>query len=359
MGNTESIQVQKIKESRFEPSKLDDPGFGKIFSDYMLEVEYRQRAWQQPCIKPYGPIEVSPALNTFHYGQAVFEGMKAYQVDKDTVHLFRPEMNYKRMANSCRRLAIPVIPQEIFMEGVRQLVQLDNRWIPPADGGSLYIRPFVCGWDPVISAQAAESYRFYIITSPVGSYYSRPVKLTTSEQYVRAAIGGVGEAKTAGNYAASFYPAQEAIKKGYDQVLWLDAVEHKYAEEVGTMNIFFIIDDVLITPPLGGTIFPGVTRNSVLNLAQSWDMTIEERRISIDEVMNAGKNGTLQEVFGAGTAAVISPVQTIHHRDDEVSIHEGGRGPIGQKFYETLYGIQTGKVEDPFGWVTPVFVGEK
>jgi branched-chain amino acid aminotransferase len=359
MQKTESIQVQKIKESRFEPSKLDDPGFGKIFSDHMLEMEYQDGSWRQPCIKPYGPIEVTPALNTFHYGQAVFEGTKAYQVDKDTVHLFRLRMNYERMANSCRRLAIPVIPQEVFMNGVRQLVQLDSRWIPPSDGGSLYIRPFVCGWDPVISAQWAESYRFYIITSPVGSYYTRPVKLISSEQYVRAAKGGVGEAKTAGNYAASFYPAHKAKEMGYDQVLWLDAVEHKYVEEVGTMNIFFIIDDVLITPPLGGTILPGVTRDSILNLAQSWDMTVEERRISIDEVMNAGKNGTLQEVFGAGTAAVISPVQTIRHRDDQVSIHEGGRGPVGQKFYDTLYGIQTGKVEDSFGWVTAISVGEQ
>jgi branched-chain amino acid aminotransferase len=356
MQETELIHIQKIEESRFESAQLDDPGFGRIFSDHMLEVEYRDGGWRQPFIKPYGPIEISPALSVLHYGQSVFEGTKAYHADGKTINLFRPEKNYERLANSCRRLSIPVIPREIFMEGIRQLVQLDHKWIPQTEGGSLYIRPLVCGWDPLIAARSSDTYRFYIITSPVGSYYGKPVKLITSEQYVRAVKGGIGEAKTAGNYAGSFYPAQKAKEEGFDQVLWLDAFEHKYVEEVGTMNIFFIMDDVLVTPPLGGTILPGVTRNSVLRLARYWNMRIEERRVSIDEIMEAGQSGVLQEVFGSGTAAVISPVQAIHHGEAEVSIHESGRGPIGQKFYETLYGIQTGKIADPFDWVQRVSV---
>lgn len=354
MSKNERISIQEIEESRFEPSKLEDPGFGQVFSDHMLEVEYSGGTWQQPCIKPYGPVKVEPSLSAFHYGQAVFEGTKAYHADEHTIQLFRPEKNYRRMANSCERLAIPPVPRDVFMDGIRQLVALDRQWIPKAEGGSLYIRPFACGWDPVISAKASDSYRFYIITSPVGSYYSKPVRLTTTEQNVRAAKGGVGEAKFAGNYAGSFYPIQKAIADGFDQILWLDAAEHKYVEEVGTMNIFFLIDDVLITPPLSGTILPGVTRNSLLQLAEHWDMPVEERPISIDEIMEAGHSGALQEVFGAGTAAVISPVKAIHHRDDEISVHETGRGPVGQKFYDTLYGIQTGKLEDPFGWVETV-----
>lgn len=356
MQKTESIHIQKIEESRFKPSLLNNPGFGKIFSDHMLEVEYRDDAWQEPCVKPYGNVEVTPALSVLHYGQAAFEGTKAYWAGDDTVHLFRPEKNYERLANSCRRLSMPVIPREVFLEGIRKLVTLDRQWIPEAEGGSLYIRPLLCGWDSVISASAADTYRFYVITSPVGSYYAEPVKLITFPEYVRAAKGGVGEAKAAGNYGGSFYPAQKAKSEGYDQVLWLDAAEHKYVEEVGTMNIFFLIDDVLMTPPLKGTILPGVTRNSVLQLAEHWDMRVEERPILIDEVMQAGRDGRLQEVFGAGTAAVISPVQAVRHGDNEVSVHTEGRGPIGQKLYDTLYGIQTGKMEDPFDWVQKVSV---
>jgi branched-chain amino acid aminotransferase len=356
MQETEIIQIQKIEESRLDKTQLDDPGFGKIFSDHMLEVEYRSGSWQQPVIKPYGPVEITPALNVLHYGQSVFEGTKAYHVDENSINLFRPEKNYERLANSSRRLSIPAVPREIFMEGIRLLVKLDRRWIPAVGEGSLYIRPLVCAWDSIISARSSDIFRFYIITSPVGSYYNKPVKLTTSEKYVRAVKGGVGEAKTAGNYAGSFYPAQNAKSEGYDQVLWLDAFEHKYVEEVGTMNIFFIIDDVLITPPLTGTILPGITRNSVIKLAQSWNMTVEERSITIDEVMKTANEGTLQEVFGAGTAAVISPVQSIRHRDEEIAVHKNGRGPKGQKFYETLYGIQTGRIEDPFNWIQTVSV---
>ncbi len=357
MPTDTAFAITEISESRLDQANLDDPGFGRIFSDHMLEMEYRDKQWQQPEIKPYGTIEATPALNVFHYAQSVFEGMKAYHVDEQTVHLFRPEKNYRRMVRSCERLCIPTIDKEVFLQGLVELITLDHKWIPKKEGNTLYIRPFACAFEQVIAARVSEKYRFYIITSPVGSYYNRPVKLTTSQKYVRAVKGGVGSAKAAGNYAASLYPARKAQKKGYDQVLWLDAFEHKYIEEVGTMNIFFVIDGVLVTPELSGTILPGITRDSIIQLAKYWDMPVEERAISIDEVMDAGDEGSLEEVFGAGTAAVVAPVDEIHHDGRSVTLDiANDRGPIGQKLYDTITGIQRGKIEDPFGWVHPVKV---
>lgn len=351
------IEVQKVGESKVHKADLENPGFGRVFSDHMLEVRYEDGEWKSPMIKPYGPVEITPSLNTLHYGQSVFEGTKAYYVDEETVHLFRPDKNYERLLKSCDRLCIPAIDEATFMEGIRTLIKLDKKWIPKKEGNALYIRPFACAWDPIIAARVSETYRFYIITSPVGAYYSRPVKLITSKNYVRAVKGGIGEAKTAGNYAGSLYPARKAQQMGFDQVLWLDAFEHKYIEEVGTMNIFFLIDDTLITPPLGGTILPGVTRDSVIQLAKSWDIDVEERRLAIDDVMEAAHTGSLQEVFGAGTAAVISPVQAIRHEGELVTIHEDSRGVLGQKLYDQIYGMQTGKVKDLFGWIEKVDVG--
>lgn len=351
------FDITKVSTSRISEVDLDSPGFGREFSDHMLEVKYRDGQWQQPEIKPYGPIEITPSLNVLHYAQSVFEGTKAYYVDKKTVNLFRPEANYERMMRSSERMCIPKIEKDVFIEGIKHLIKLDHQWVPQKEGNSLYIRPFTCAFDPVISARAAETYRFYVITSPVGSYYNRPVKLTTSQQYVRAVKGGVGDAKAAGNYAASLYPAQQAKERGFDQVLWLDAIDHKYVEEVGTMNIFFVIDGVLVTPNLRGTILPGVTRDSIIKLAKHWDMPVEERKLSIDEVMKAGKEGTLEEVFGAGTAAVVAPVEEVHHDGQSVTFDLEGRGPVGQKFYDAITGIQCGKREDPFGWTTSVEVG--
>lgn len=356
METATEFKIRRVEKSRIKKVDLDNPGFGRVFSDHMFEMEYRDGHWQQPEIKPYGPIKITPSLNVLHYGQSVFEGMKAYYVDEETINLFRPEENYERMLRSCDRLCIPKIDKETFLQGLAQLIQLDYRWVPQKEGNSLYIRPLACAFDPVISASIAKTYRFYIITCPVGSYYNRPVKLTTSQNYVRAVKGGVGESKTAGNYAASFYPAQKAKEKGYDQVLWLDAIEHKYIEEVGTMNIFFVIDGVLITPQLGGTILPGITRDSIIQLARHWDMPLEERKISIDEVMKAGHDGTLEEVFGAGTAAVVAPVDEIHHDGESVTFDLDSRGPVGQRFYEAITGIQTGKKDDPFGWAYPINV---
>lgn len=350
------FDITKASESRIANVDLDAPGFGREFADHMLEMEYSDGQWQQPQIKPYGPIEITPALNTLHYAQSVFEGTKAYYVDGKSVNLFRPEKNYERMVRSCERMCIPKIEKDIFIEGIKELIRLDHQWVPEKEGNTLYIRPFACAFDPVISARVSDTYRFFIIMSPVGSYYERPVKLTTSQNYVRAVKGGVGDAKTAGNYAASLYPAQQAKKQGFDQILWLDAEEHTYIEEVGTMNIFFVIDGTLVTPSLRGTILPGVTRDSVVQLAKHWGMPVEERRISIDEVMEAGENDMLDEVFGAGTAAVIAPVDEVHHNGESVAFDIDGRGPVGQKFYETITAIQRGQAEDPFGWITSVDV---
>lgn len=351
-----AFDITETSQSRLNNVDLDSPGFGRIFSDHMLEMEYEEGQWQTPKIKPYGDIEVSPALNVLHYGQSVFEGTKAYYVDDDTVNLFRIEKNYERMVQSCKRMCIPPVSRGVFVEGIRKLIQLDNRWVPRKEGNVLYIRPFICAFDPVISAQPAEQYRFYILTSPVGSYYDKSVKLTTSPKYVRAVKGGVGAAKTAGNYAASFYPARKAQQDGYDQVLWLDALERSYIEEVGTMNIFFVIDGVLITPELRGTILPGITRDSVLKLARHWGLPVEERRLNIQEVMEAGQNETLDEVFGAGTAAVIAPVKEVHHDGTSVTPTHTDRGPIGNKLYDAIYDIQRSRKDDSFNWVESVEV---
>lgn len=354
MTTDTAFKITRTESSRINKVDLDKPGFGRVFSDHMLEMKYSNGGWDKAEIKPYGEITITPALNTLHYAQSVFEGMKAYYVDEETIHLFRPEQNFERFQDSCERMCIPPVDKETFIEGISELVRLDNQWVPRKEGNTLYIRPFACAFDHVISARVSEGYRFYVITSPVGSYYDRPVKLTTSQKYVRAVKGGVGATKTAGNYAASFYPARKAQKQGFDQVLWLDAFEHKYLEEVGTMNIFFVIDGVLITPELTGTILPGITRDSIILLAKHWGLPVEERRISIDEVMEAGNNGTLDEIFGAGTAAVVAPVDEIHHNGQSVTLDIENRGPLGQKFYKMITGIQRGKTQDPFGWAHPI-----
>lgn len=356
MTTDTALNISRVSSSRIGQVDLDNPGFGRIFSDHMLEMKYGDGQWHRPEIKPYGKIEVTPSLNVLHYGQSVFEGLKAYHVDEKTIHLFRPEKNYERLVHSCERLCIPTITEDAFIQGLSELIKLDHKWVPQKEGNSLYIRPFACAFDPVISAKVAENYRFYILTSPVGSYYNKPVKLTTSQKYARAVKGGVGETKTAGNYAASFYPAQQAKERGYDQVLWLDAFDHEFVEEVGTMNIFFVIDGTLITPELSGTILPGITRDSIIQLAKHWDMPLEERRVSINEVMEAGNDGTLEEVFGAGTAAVVAPVDEIHHDGQSITFDIEGRGPVGQKFYDAITGIQTGRKEDPFGWTYSINV---
>ncbi len=347
------MKIVKTKRSRAGEVDFEHLSFGEIFSDHMFSMEYEDGKWVHPEIVPYGKIEIYPAICSLHYGQIVFEGLKAFYGKGDSIILFRPEKYHERMNKSNERLCIPDISFDVFMEGLKELVTLDKTWIPKKRGYSLYIRPFVFATDNFLGVKISESYRFMIITSPVGAYYKEginPVRLITSGEYIRAARGGLGAAKTPANYAATLLPAEEAKKKGFTQILWLDGVERKYVEEVGTMNLFFLIGDELITPPLEGSILPGVTRDSVIHLGKSWKMKVLERKISIDEVFSESKKGRLQEVFGSGTAAVISPVGEIHHEGRRIIINDNEIGPIAQKLYDEITGIQYGEKPDKFGW---------
>jgi len=356
------IKITLTDKSRLSGVNFDKLDFGRTFSDHMFEMIWQNGSWQKPQIKPYGPISFSPALHGLHYGQSVFEGMKAYFVNDKTIHLFRPEVHHERLNYSCERICIPHTSYDVFINGLEKLLSIDSGWVPRKEGRALYIRPLIFASEEYIAAKAAERYHFYIITSPVAAYYNEgfnPVSLTTTEGYVRAVKGGTGEVKTAGNYGASFRPATEAQNQGYTQVLWLDAIENRYVEEVGTMNIFFVIDGTLVTPILSGSVLNGITRRSVMELARKENLPVEERRISIDEVFDAADKGTLEEVFGSGTAAVISPVKMIHHRGKKVHIGDGSIGPVAKKMYDAITGIQYGEIEDSLGWVHPVKVKDK
>ncbi|MBR3418547.1 MAG: branched-chain amino acid aminotransferase, partial [Oscillospiraceae bacterium] len=313
--------------------------------------------WHDARIVPYGNLELSPAALCLHYGQEVFEGLKAYRRADGEIQLFRPEENFKRLNSSNNRLVIPELPVEDAMEGLMALLKVEKDWVPSAEGASLYIRPFIIAVDPFLGVKPGDMYKFIIILSPSGAYYASgldPVKIYVESKYVRAVRGGMGYTKTGGNYAASLIGQDEAHKEGYSQVLWLDGVEQKYIEEVGAMNIMFVIDGEIVTPELQGSILPGITRKSVLELTKSWGMKVSERRITIQEIADAYDNGKLDEVFGTGTAAVISPVGHLKWGDKVMTINDNKIGPISQKIYDTMTGIQWGKLEDPFGWIVPV-----
>ena len=341
-------------------SKPDDAslGFGTLFTDYMFNMDYApDKGWHSPRIEPYAPIEMDPATMFLHYGQGVFEGLKAYRTESGRIQLFRPQENLKRMNRSSRRLCIPEFDEGFVLDAMKQLIVTEKDWVPGAPETSLYIRPTIIAMDPFLGVRASHTYRFFIIFSPVGAYYPEgfnPVKIQVSSDYVRAVRGGVGEAKTPGNYAASLLAGEHAHEAGYTQVLWLDGVEQKYLEEVGSMNIFFVIDNEIITPELNGSILPGITRNSVIALAERWQDKISERKISIDDLMDAHAAGKLQEVFGAGTAAVISPVGEIKFGDKAIAIGGGEVGPVAKKYYKAITDIQYGQAEDPMGWIVPV-----
>ena len=349
-----------ITRSENLKSKPDDDnlGFGTIFTDHMFNMDYTlDGGWHAPRIEPYGSIEMDPATMFLHYGQGVFEGLKAYRTDSGQIQLFRPQENLKRFNRSCRRLCIPEIDEDFALEGLKQLIAVEKDWVPGAPETSLYIRPTVIAMDPFLGVRASHTYRYFIILSPVGAYYPegfKPIKILVTSEYVRAVRGGVGEAKTPGNYAASLLAGERAHDAGYTQVLWLDGVEQKYLEEVGSMNIFFVIDDEIITPELNGSILPGITRKSVIALAKHWNEKVSERKISIDELIDAHAAGRLKEVFGAGTAAVISPVGQIKYGDQVITINNNQTGPVAQKYYNAITDIQYGKAEDPLGWVVAV-----
>lgn len=350
------MQIPVTQAPSPHPKPADDQlGFGTIFTDYMLNLDYSpDRGWHNPRIEPYGPFQLDPSTMVFHYGQAVFEGLKAYRTPSGAIQLFRPRDNFARLNRSCRALCIPEFDAAELLESLKALLDLERDWVPSAPETSLYIRPTAISTDPFLGVRASHTYRYFVILSPVGAYYAEgfnPVKIWVTRDHVRAVRGGLGEAKTPGNYAASLYAGEEANRKGYAQVLWLDGVEQNYVEEVGSMNIFFVIDDELVTPSLNGSILPGITRDSVLSLGRSWGMTVTERRISIDEVMAAHDDGRLKEIFGSGTAAVISPVGELAYGDRVINVGDGKVGPLARKFFEAIKDIQYGHADDSFGWI--------
>ena len=348
------IKITRTETPKEKPAKGAKLGFGKIFTDHMFVMNYTEgQGWHDARVVPFQNISLSPAAMVYHYGQEMFEGLKAYKGDDGEVYLFRPDMNAKRTNASNERLVIPELPEEDFVQAVKAVVDVDRDWVPTDPGTSLYIRPFIIATDEFLGVAPSKTYLFMIILSPSGAYYESglaPVGIWIEDEYVRAVRGGMGFAKTGGNYAASLIAQQKAHDAGYSQVLWLDGVERKYIEEVGAMNIFFKINGTVITPMLNGSILPGITRNSVLELCRSWGYPVEERKISADELIEAQKNGTLEECWGTGTAAVISPVGKLRYVDEVMTINGGSIGELSQKLYDTITGIQTGVLEDPRGW---------
>jgi branched-chain amino acid aminotransferase len=349
------IQKTEILKPRPKDSELS---FGTLFTDHMFNMDYHpDKGWHNPRIEPYHSIEMDPSTMVLHYGQAIFEGLKAYSTKSGDIQLFRPRENFKRFNQSARVMCIPEIDEEAALDALKQLLVIEKEWVPQTLGTSLYIRPTIIAMDPFLGVRASFTYRFFIILSPVGAYYAEgfnPVKIWVTKDHVRAVRGGVGYVKTAGNYAASLLAGELAHEAGYTQVLWLDGVEQKYLEEVGSMNIFFVIDDEIITPELNGSILPGITRKSVIELAKHWNEKVSERKISIDELMQAHASGSLKEVFGAGTAAVISPVGQIKYNDQVITINDNQTGPVAMKYYQAITDMQYGKTEDPMGWIVSV-----
>ena len=348
------ISVITSTNKKSKPA-VDALGFGRYFTDHLFLMEYNEgKGWHYPIIKPYGPIELDPAAMVLHYGQAVFEGMKCYRTQDGRFLLFRPWENFKRLNVSDARLCIPAIDEEFALEALIELIKIDKDWVPDASGTSLYIRPFVISTESCVGVRPANSYNFIIILSPVGPYYPegfKPVKIYIEDEYVRAVRGGVGFTKAAANYAVSLKGQTKAYAHGYSQVLWLDGLERKYIEEVGAMNVFFYIGDELITPSLEGTILPGITRDSIIQLAKKDGLKVIERKISIDELYEAAGNGTLKEAFGSGTAAVISPIGEFKWGDKVFKVGNGDVGPIANKLYDKLTGLQYGRYADDMGWV--------
>ena len=354
------IKVIKANQGQLKPKPMDESslGFGDITTDHMFSIDYRsENGWENPRVEPYGDLHIDPAAMSIHYGQEIFEGLKAYRGQNDGIYLFRARDNFERLNRSARRLCMPEVDIDLIMEGMKKLILLDREWIPRSEGTSLYIRPTMLATEPHLGVRPAKSYRFFIIIGPVGAYYKEglnPVKIYVEDFFVRAAIGGTGEAKTAGNYATSLLAAEEAKKKGFTQVLWLDAAERKYVEEVGTMNMFFLIDDELITAPLNGSILPGVTRDSVIRIVKDWGLKMTERSLTIDEVIDAANDGRLKEAFGTGTAAVISPVGQITYKGKDHIVAGGKMGALSRRLYDEIVAIQYGKKPDPYGWVTRI-----
>jgi branched-chain amino acid aminotransferase len=349
-----SISITKTSQSKLSTVDFDNIPFGKVFSDHMFIADYKNGEWGDFRIVPFGPLEMHPAMMGIHYGQSIFEGMKAAKMLDGTPVFFRPEMHAIRINRSAERMSMPTFPEDVFVQALHELVGLDQQWIPPAEGSALYIRPIMYATDEFIGVKPSSTYRLLIFTGPVGPYYPKPVRLITEQKYVRAVRGGVGEAKAAGNYGGSLLPAQIANSKGFDQVLWLDVHEFKYVQEVGTMNLFFVIDNKVVTPSTNGAILKGITRDSILHILKEKGIEVEERMVSIDEIVEAYKAGKLQEAFGAGTAAVIAHVSDIEHDGFLMELPPMEDRKIGPMLKSEINGLRSGRLEDPYGWVVPV-----
>ncbi len=351
MTETLNIDVTLVAESRIQQLDPNNIVFGTVFTDHMLVADCINGVWQTPKIMPYGDISYNPALATLHYGQSIFEGMKAFKNDKDEVLMFRPLENFKRFNISAERMCMAQVPEEIFIGGLEELLRIDAAWVPKGEDNSLYLRPFMFASDVYLGVRASQNYRFMIIMSPAGKYYSTPPKVKVETEFIRAAPGGVGYAKCAGNYAASLYPAKLAQEQGYTQLLWTDAIEHKYFEESGTMNVMFVKDGKLVTPNTSTTILKGITRDTLLQIAKSMGVEVEERRVSVEEIISGIENGSVTAVFGAGTAVVVSPFAAIGYNGKDYVLPEITADSMSTKLKNALNDIRTGKVEDTFGWV--------
>ncbi len=353
MSKDLDISLEKATTLKVKPA-AENLGFGRHFTDHMFQMEWnRDQGWHNARILPYAPFSMDPASTVLHYGQAIFEGLKAYRAKGDQIYLFRPADNFARMNKAAVRMSMPRLPMDEVLKALKALVYLERDWVPGAEGASLYLRPTMIGIDPFLGLRPSDTYLFYIIMSPVGAYYAdgfKPTRIYVCSEYVRAVKGGVGYVKTAGNYGASMLASEKAKECGCNQVLWLDACEHKYVEEVGTSNIFFDINGTLITPPLAGSILGGITRDSVIQLVRSWGIEVEERPIAIDEVIEAAQNGSLKESFATGTAAVISPVGELLLNQVSYPINKGEAGPLAIRLFAELQAIQYGRSKDPFGW---------
>ncbi len=348
------IDVQPTENSRIDTLDENNIPFGRVFSDHMFIADYKNGAWTDFKIVPYGNLSLSPAASTLHYSQTIFEGMKAFYNKNDEVVLFRPEENYERLMRSCERMCIPKMEKEIFMQGLRKLIDIDRKWVPKIEGSSLYIRPFIFASEGFLGVRPADEYKFIIFTCPVGAYYTQPVRVKVETKFVRAASGGTGNAKTGGNYAAALYPAKLAQEQGYHQLIWTDAKEHKYIEESGTMNIMFVINNKILTPPTGDTILEGITRKSLVVLAKDLGYEVEERPVTVAEVEEAIKNKSLTEAFGVGTAAVISQIAAIGIEGTDYELPAVETRKISNHILKELKAIRSGESEDRFGWMEKV-----
>jgi branched-chain amino acid aminotransferase len=350
-----SIKINKTQSSRIHLCDFDNIEFGKIFSDHMFKVDFKEGAWQQGEIMPYGEISMAPSISALHYGQAIFEGMKAFKGANGNPQLFRPLENFKRFNVSATRMGMPEITEELFMNGLKELINLDKNWIPTKDGSALYIRPFMFATDDFVGVRPSSNYSFIIFCCPVNSYYPKPIKVKVEQKYVRASDGMAGYAKAAGNYGISMLPSMEAKKLGYDQIIWTDGKTHEHVEESGTTNLFFVVDDELIlTPALDGNILQGITRDSCIKLLQKEGYLVEERQISIKEIIALAKEGRLTDCFGTGTAAIIAKIEAIGYEGIDYVLPEADQRKVSNWLYSTIYGIQTSKVEDSFNWTVKV-----